>query len=83
MRKRATATQDGKTRVERMDNVSGVFSVAPKWEGSVPGGKILLVDDVMTTGATLSECAEVCRQAGAAEVNVLVMARVARADWSS
>lgn len=83
MRGRATATQDGKTRAERMENVSGVFSVAPKWRGSVPGGKILLIDDVMTTGATLSECAEVCRAAGAAEVNVLVMARVARADWSS
>ena len=82
-RERATPTQDGKTRAERMDNVAGVFDVAKTWRASVPGGKILLVDDVMTTGATLSECAEICRAAGAAEVNVLVMARVARSDWSA
>lgn len=81
IRRHATATQDGKTRGERMENVSGVFAVAPAWRSSVPGGSVLLIDDVMTTGATLSECAEVCRRAGAAEVNVLVMARVARADW--
>ena len=80
-RTRATPTQDGKTRGERTENVSGVFSVSPNWRASVPGGKILLIDDVMTTGATLSECAEVCRIAGAADVNVLVMARVARGDW--
>ena len=82
-RRKATATQDGKTRAERLDNVAGVFSVAEKWRASVPGSRILLVDDVMTTGATLSECAEVCRVAGAAEVNVLVMARVARGDWTT
>lgn len=80
-RTRATSTQDGKTRAERMENVSGVFSITPAWRASIPGAKILLVDDVMTTGATLSECAEICRAAGAAEVNVLVMARVARGDW--
>ncbi len=82
MRRRATPTQDGKSRAERMENVSGVFSVAPKWRSSVPGGRVLLIDDVMTTGATLSECAEICMAAGAAEVNVLVMARVVRAGWS-
>jgi ComF family protein len=81
-RVKATATQDGKKRAERMENVSGAFSVAPRWRGGVPGGRILLIDDVMTTGATLSECAGICLAAGAAEVNVLVMARVARSDWS-
>jgi ComF family protein len=55
--------------------VAGAFVVPrPEW---TQGRRILLVDDVMTTGATLAECTRVLRQAGAAEVQVMALARVA------
>lgn len=76
-RRRPTESQDGKTRAERRANVADVFRWNPKWARRVRGTWVLLVDDVLTTGATLSECARVCRAARAAEVNVVVMARVA------
>ena len=77
-RRRPTESQDGKTRAERRANVADVFRLNPKWARRVRGARVLLVDDVLTTGATLSECARVCRAAGAAEVNMVVMARVAQ-----
>jgi ComF family protein len=55
--------------------VAGAFAVhRPEWTN---GRRILLVDDVMTTGATLAECARVLLAAGAAEVQVVALARVA------
>ncbi|MEX2519358.1 MAG: phosphoribosyltransferase family protein, partial [Paracoccaceae bacterium] len=80
-RTRATPSQDGKNRAQRHENVSGVFTVSARRRGGVAGKRVLLIDDVLTTGATLSGCAEACRAAGAADVNVLVFARVARGDW--
>jgi len=77
-RVRATASQDGRTRVERFENVQGVFEARRRWGARLAGANVLLVDDVMTTGATLGACAEACREAGAANVNALVLARVAR-----
>ena len=55
---------------ERRENVAGAFEA----RGSL-GGRILLVDDVFTTGATLSECAGVLRRAGADEVHALTLCR--------
>lgn len=80
-RTRATPSQDGRNRAARHENVAGAFAVAPRWRGGVAGKRVLLVDDVLTTGATLTGCAEVCLDAGAADVNVLVFARVARDEW--
>lgn len=60
---------------DRLDNVAGAFAVHPRWAGRLGGARVLLVDDVMTTGATLHECAAVLRAAGAAGVEALVMAR--------
>jgi adenine/guanine phosphoribosyltransferase-like PRPP-binding protein len=58
--------------------MDGAFAVRDQWRTRIDGARVLLVDDVMTTGATLSACAEACRAAGAA----LVFARVAREPWT-
>ena len=75
-RVRRTAHQVGLTRAQRLDNVAGAFRVAPDKRGGVKGKKLVLVDDVLTTGATISACARVLRRAGAARVDVLTAARV-------
>jgi predicted amidophosphoribosyltransferase len=60
---------------ERRKNVRGAFEVRKAED--VEGRRILLIDDVFTTGATVQECANVLRKAGASEVYVLTLARVA------
>jgi ComF family protein len=73
VRKRATRSQVGLDREARIANLRGAFKVvAPKL---VAGRTVLLVDDVMTTGATLSECARALKQAGAAKVFAATVAR--------
>ncbi len=78
IRTRRTPSQDGRTRAGRLANVSGAFTVSKRWRGKLAGRRVLLVDDVMTTGATLSACAEALRGAGAAGVDVITLSRVAR-----
>jgi len=75
-RAKATAPQAGLTNAKRRANVSGAFRV-PR-PARVRGLRILLVDDVMTTGATASACARALKQAGAARVALLTVARVDR-----
>jgi len=60
-------------RNEREANIKGAFKIAD--EGKITGEKILLVDDVYTTGSTVKECAKVLMKAGAEEVGVLTVAR--------
>ncbi len=72
-RTRATAEQKGLARTARHENLTGAFHV----RGMPPGERILLVDDVMTTGATADEAARALRGAGADWVRVAVLARVA------
>ncbi|MGM0584899.1 MAG: double zinc ribbon domain-containing protein [Pseudomonadota bacterium] len=81
-RVRATGMQRGLTREERRENLSGAFAVAPRGADRLRGARVLLVDDVYTTGATLSGCAEALRAAGAARVDALCLARVAPQDAS-
>ena len=74
---RNTGSQDGKNREERATNVSDAFRPGPE-ASSLRGTRVLLVDDVLTTGATLNEAARVCLSLGATRVDVLVLALVVR-----
>jgi ComF family protein len=74
-RARETRSQVGLTRTERQDNVRGAFQSRPSL---VKGRTVLLVDDVATTGATLSSCAEALHAAGARDVLALTVARAYR-----
>lgn len=76
VRVKATASQVGMTRPQRMDNVQGAFAMAPGREAAVAGRRIVLVDDVLTTGSTLNAASRVLLRGGAEAVDVLVFARV-------
>lgn len=72
-RVKPTETQTHLTAAQRAHNVKGVFSVP--WPRGLRGARVVLVDDVMTTGATVNECARALKAAGAAAVLVLTVAR--------
>ncbi len=76
VRTRETASQTGLTRKQRRSNVRGAFAVMRAVK--VRERSILLVDDVMTTGTTVNECARVLLRAGAKEVLVATVARATR-----
>jgi len=76
VRRRATESQAGKSGSGRRRNVAAAFEVPAARVRQVEGKRILLVDDVMTTGATAEGCARALRKAGAARVDVAVVARV-------
>jgi ComF family protein len=72
-----TAQQVGLSRSERAANVQGAFRVPPAGKAEVAGRRLVLVDDVLTSGATVEGCAKALLRAGARTVDVLVFARVA------
>jgi ComF family protein len=75
-RVRATRQQVGLSGSERADNVRGAFRVAETERAAVAGRRVLLVDDVYTTGATVKAATRALLRAGAASVDVLVFAQV-------
>jgi ComF family protein len=77
-RKRATKSQAGLTNAKRRANVSGAFQI--KSGIRLDGMRVLLVDDVLTTGATAAACARALKRAGAAHVTLLAVARTDRRE---
>ena len=75
-RVRATEQQIGLSRSQRASNVQGAFKVAPERAAEIEGRRVVLVDDVLTSGATTDACARALLRAKAAQVDVLVFARV-------
>ena len=76
-RVKATAQQVGLTRTERAANVQGAFRVPEEGKAVIVGRRLVLIDDVLTFGATVEGCARALLRAGAANVDVLIFARVA------
>jgi ComF family protein len=75
LRTRDTPAQSGLSRADRLRNLRGAFAVEPLRADAVRGLRLVLVDDVMTSGASLFAAAETLRLAGAAHVTALVLAR--------
>jgi ComF family protein len=75
-RVRATEQQIGLSRAQRASNVQGAFKVAVERMADIQGRRVILIDDVLTTGATVDACARALLRAKAAQVDVLVFARV-------
>lgn len=73
-----TAPQSSLARAQRQANVRNAFAVEPMQAAALRGKRVVLVDDVMTSGASLYAAAQVLRQAGAAHITGLVLARTAR-----
>ncbi len=79
-RVKATPSQGGMDRAGRVRNVRGAFSIRDRYRARLAGARVLLVDDVMTTGATVEACARTLLRAGAGAVDVVTLARVVRAE---
>ncbi|HPD14937.1 MAG TPA: ComF family protein [Planctomycetota bacterium] len=80
VRRRATETQTALSGLRRGANVRGAFALRAPWRRGVLGRRVLVVDDVFTTGATAHECARVLRAGGAAEVLVATVAHTHRSS---
>lgn len=78
-RQRKTPAQDDKPVARRFSDLEGAIAPHPKRGEALAGRHVVVVDDVMTSGATLAATTQACRAAGAAHVDVLVLARAVRA----
>lgn len=75
-KKRNIEPQVGLARASRLRNVKDAFQIRPKYGKRLKGGKILVIDDVLTTGATVNECAKVLiKEADCLAVDILTIAR--------
>ncbi|MDA8229909.1 MAG: ComF family protein [Magnetospirillum sp.] len=78
VRRRPTPPMGHMGRSERARNVKGAFAVRERKSAAIQDRNVLLIDDVLTTGATVGECAKALLRAGAANVDVLTLGRVIR-----
>ena len=77
LRLHATEAQSGLPRAQRLRNLRGAFAVEPAHAAALRGQRVVLIDDVMTTGATVHAATQALREAGANHITVLVLARTA------
>ena len=77
-RTRRTVPQDGMNRDQRFANQSGAIAAGRRAAARLAGRPVVLIDDVMTSGATMAAAADACRAAGGAEVSIAALARVAK-----
>ncbi len=77
-RSRATPAQDHRNYAERHENLRGVLAVSPRHRGALAGREVLLIDDVMASGATVAEAARALIEAGAGPISVAVLARAVK-----
>lgn len=76
--RRRVADQAGLDHLQRAANVEHAMQVKPRWQASICGGACLLIDDVLTTGATLAEAARALREAGSGHVRAATVAATQR-----
>ncbi|MFA9230315.1 MAG: double zinc ribbon domain-containing protein [Microgenomates group bacterium] len=81
-RRRATFSQDHRGKEARFANLHGALTITSRHQRLLQGRHVLLVDDVMTSGATFAAGAEACLRAGASEVSVLSLTRVQKEGQS-
>lgn len=79
-RRRATPSQGRLSAADRRRNVAGAFAIVPGQTGAIRSRRLLVIDDVLTTGATAEAVAETLLEAGAHAVDLLVLARVVRPE---
>lgn len=78
MRPCATKPLEGHSRDLRFRALDGAVQFNPKWQQIIAGRSVVLIDDVMTSGATLAACADACLAAGVIRVDVVTLARVVK-----
>ena len=78
LRPRPTPSQSGLSAAARRRNMAGAFALNPAWSDRLAGARVLLIDDVFTTGATVERATAVLKRGGAAAVDILTVARVER-----
>lgn len=84
LRVKRTKAQVGLRRSERRGNLVGAFALGPDGAGRIAGRRVVLIDDVRTTGSTLNACAHILRKAGASRIDVLTFTLVPEGGaWNS
>lgn len=78
IRRRHTGSQEGRSRDARFANMQDALTLHPRRANRVAGRHVLLIDDVMTSGATFAAAAEACLAGGAKAISILALARVAK-----
>ena len=80
LRTKRTPSLRGLSAKERKRAVGKAFAINPRWQSSISGGRVILVDDVLTTGATADGCIKTLKQAGAEWVQLFCWARALRGE---